>query len=209
MDVFSTGYNWAFGLAAIAMAISLLVFVIFKRMLPDRKKQIHEDKSIAKMPWSEEKPRIVALFLVFLVVIFFWMSFHQNGLTLSFFARDYTVTHVDAATNIFFELKSILAVIALIIGLVYLIRRKSNMVERIVGSALVLAGGGLTWYFLGIYGESNRIQPEIFQQFNPIFIVFLTPVVIAVFSYWNSKGVEPSTPRKIGIGMILAAAGFV
>lgn len=209
MDVFSTGYNWAFGLAAIAMTISLLVYVFFHRMLPDRKKQIQEDKSVARMPWSEERPRIVALMLVFLVVIFFWMSFHQNGLTLSFFARDYTATHVGAATNMFFELKSILAVIAVIFGLVYLIRRKSTRVERIVGGALVLAGGGLASYFFGTYGETNRIQPEIFQQFNPIFIVFLTPVVIAVFSYWNSKGVEPSSPRKIGIGMILAAAGFL
>ena len=209
IDVFSTGYNWAFGLAAVAMLISLLVYVFFNHMLPDRKKQIQEDKSVVEMPWSEEKPRIVALLLVFLVVIFFWMSFHQNGLTLSFFARDYTVTHVGAMTNSFFELKSILPIIAVIAGLVYLIRRKSSMVEKIVGGVLLIVGGGLAAYFFGSYTESNRIQPEIFQQFNPIFIVFLTPVVIAVFSYWNKKGVEPSTPRKIGIGMILAAAGFL
>ncbi|HEC44382.1 MAG TPA: MFS transporter [Bacteroides sp.] len=209
IDAFSTGYNYAFGLAAIAMTISLLVYVFFHRLLPDRKKQIEENKTIVQMPWSEEKPRIIALLLVFLVVIFFWMSFHQNGLTLSFFARDYTSTHVGPVTNMFFELKSFLAIIIAIIGLVYLVRRKSKMIEKLIGAGMLLVGGALAWYFYGSYSESNRIQPEIFQQFNPIFIVFLTPLVIAVFSYWNKKGVEPSTPRKIGIGMILAASGFV
>ena len=54
----------------------------------------------------------------------------------------------------------------------------------------------------------NRIQPEIFQHFNPFYIVFLTPLVIGFFAWLNKRGKEPSTPRKIGIGMILAAAAF-
>ncbi len=209
MEAFSTGYNWAFGLAAIAMLISLVVYSLYHRMLPDRHKQVEEHKVEVKMPWSEEKPRIIALLLVFLVVIFFWMSFHQNGLTLSFFARDYTSTTVSPFTNTFFELKSFLSVIAVIMGLIFLINKNSKISQKIIGAAMVLVGGGLARYFYNTYEASNRIQPEIFQQFNPIFIVFFTPLVIALFAYWNSKGREPSTPRKIGIGMILAATGFV
>ncbi len=209
IEAFSTGYNYAFGLAAIAMTISLVVYIFYHRLLPDRKKQIEENIVAAKMPWSEEKPRIIALLLVFLVVIFFWMSFHQNGLTLSFFARDYTATNVGPMTNMFFELKSFLAIIVAIIGLIYLVRKKSKKIEKLIGAGMLLVGATLAWYFYGTYSESNPIQPEIFQQFNPIFIVFLTPVVIALFTYWNKKGMEPSSPRKIGIGMILAASGFV
>jgi POT family proton-dependent oligopeptide transporter len=209
MEAFSTGYNWAFGLAAVAMIISLVVYAIYHRMLPDRGKQMKEDKGVVKMPWSEEKPRIIALLLVFLVVIFFWMSFHQNGLTLSFFARDYTSNEVGPFTNIFFDLKAFLSVIAAILGLIFLFNKKSRILQKIIGAGMVLAGGLLARYFYNSYEAINRIQPEIFQQFNPIFIVFLTPLVIAVFAYWNSKGKEPSTPRKIGIGMLMAASGFV
>lgn len=209
MEAFSTGYNWAFGLAAIAMLISLVVYALYHRMLPDRHKQVEEHKIEVKMPWSEEKPRIIALLLVFTVVIFFWMSFHQNGLTLSFFARDYTSTTVSPFTNTFFELKSFLSVIAAIIGIIFLINRNSNITQRIIGAGMLLVGGGLARYFYNTYEASNRIQPEIFQHFNPIFIVFFTPVIVALFAYWNRKGREPSTPRKIGIGMILAATGFV
>lgn len=32
---------------------------------------------------------------------------------------------------------------------------------------------------------------------------------MALFSWMNKKGIEPSTPKKIGIGMIIAALGFV
>ena len=42
------------------------------------------------MDIKEVKQRLYALFAVFAVVIFFWFSFHQNGLTLTYFAKDYT-----------------------------------------------------------------------------------------------------------------------
>lgn len=209
IDVFSTGYNYAFGIAAVSMLISLVVYFLFKHMLPDRKKQVQENKEIIKMPWSEEKPRIIALLLVFLVVIFFWMSFHQNGLTQSYFARDYTAKAVGPFTFIFFDLKAFLAVIGAIIGIVLLLRKQSQLLQRLIGAGLVTAGFWLSYYFYRQYQSSNPIEPEIFQHFNPIFIVFLTPVVVWLFGYWRKRNKEPSTPRKIGIGMVMAALGFV
>jgi POT family proton-dependent oligopeptide transporter len=209
INVFSIGYNYAFGIAVFAMLISLVVYVLFKKMLPDRKKQAEAGKAVIQMAPAEEKQRIVALLLVFLVVIFFWMSFHQNGLALSLFARDYTAKAVGKFTNIFFDLRSFLSVIAVIFGIVFLIGKKSTQVQRFLGIALVVAGALLTWYFFGTFDESNPIGPEIFQQFNPIFIVFLTPVVVTLFAWLRARGNEPSSPRKIGIGMILAALGFL
>lgn len=210
MEVFSTGYNYAFGIAAFAMLISLVVYMIWKRLLPDGAIQkVDENQKVVKMPWSQEKPRLISLGLVFLVVIFFWMSFHQNGLTLSFFARDYTSFEVGPFTNIFFELKAFLSLIAVIIGVIIIVRKASKGRDRILGGALALIGGGLLYYFYNSFDETNRIAPEIFQHFNPVFIVFLTPVIIAFFAYLKKRNIEPSTPRKIGIGMILAAVGFM
>lgn len=209
MNAFSVGYNYAFGIAVGAMLISMIVFMFFKRMLPDRKKQVAADKKLIQMSPAEERQRIIALLLVFLVVIFFWMSFHQNGLTLSLFARDYTAKSVNAFTNIFFDLRSFLSVIGAIFGLVFLASRKSTVRQRLIGGALLVAGTFLTWYFYSRFDLSNPIEPEIFQQFNPIFIVFLTPVVVSLFGYLRQRGKEPSSPRKIGFGMILAAIGFI
>ena len=55
----------------------------------------------------------------------------------------------------------------------------------------------------------NSISPEIFQSFNPLFVVALTFPVMGFFAWLNKKNIEPSVPRKIGFGMIIAAIGFV
>jgi POT family proton-dependent oligopeptide transporter len=211
IDAFSHGYNYAFSIAAGAMVISMLVYLIFNKHLPSKDKIAKNDanlKSVVKMSWAEEKKRLIALGLVFIVVIFFWMSFHQNGLTLTFFARDYTVKAVGAFTNIFFNLESILAFIAAVGGLFMVILNKKP-VTKLIGAGMLLVGGGLTYYFMSGYSTLNPIAPEVFQSFNPLFIVALTFPVMGFFAWLNKRNMEPSTPKKIGIGMIIASAGFL
>jgi POT family proton-dependent oligopeptide transporter len=211
LDVFSRGYNYAFGIAAGAMVVSLLVYVIFNRHLPAKHVEAKKkDKEVVKMPWSEEKPRLISLGLVFIVVIFFWMSFHQNGLTLTMFARDYTVKAVGAFTYLFFDLNQILAFVGTIAGIVLLFNKKLKSTWKMVGAAMFVGFGYLTYYFYSHNDPTtNPIEPEIFQSYNPLFIVTLTFVIMGLFSWLNKKGKEPSTPRKIGIGMIIASLGFV
>jgi POT family proton-dependent oligopeptide transporter len=211
LEVFSKGYNYAFGIAAVAMIISLLSYVFFHKFLPNKKaiEKATPAGQANKMPWEEEKQRLIALGLVFIVVIFFWMSFHQNGLTMTFFARDYTVKEVGPITNIFFDLKALLSVIGVIIGLVFLLNKKNELYLRVLGVGMAVVGAWLTYYFYNGYNITNPIDPETFQQFNPLFIVFLTPVFLALFSMLSRKGIEPSTPKKIGIGMIIASLGFI
>ncbi|MFC2113763.1 peptide MFS transporter [Bacteroidota bacterium] len=262
LDAFATGYNYAFGIAAVSMVISFVVFILFKKMLPDPKKQektVAEIKTDALQPagfstpikalvslgamaatavlfyflfdkfslgmavglffafvsWiymsstKEERPRLNALLLVFMVVIFFWMSFHQNGLTLSMFARDYTANKVGPGTYMIFFLPTLLCIFAIILGLTQLIKKVNSSKNRLFGGIAMLAGIGVGYYLFSRFDPLNSIEPEIFQSFNPIFIVFLTPVIIALFAWLRKRNIEPSTPRKIGIGMILAGLGFV
>ncbi len=155
---FNTGFHYAFSVAIIAMLISLVIFIVYKRILPNPAAKIPaktESATISKeeimQDAKEIKQRLLALFAVFAIVIFFWFSFHQNGLTLTMFAKDYTQ--------------------------------------------------------LEIFGLS--ISAEIFQSVNPFIVVFLTPVIIALFGFLARRGKEPSTPKKIAIGMGIAASAFV
>lgn len=253
IETFSRGYNFAFGIAAIAMVVSLLAYLIFNKYLPKREKAAGERtitltekplaipvalvagavaavligfvKDIATgsaiglfvafVTWiimiatKEEKQRVVSLLLVFFVVIFFWMGFHQNGLTYTFFARDYTVKTVGPGTFMFFTLWRILSVIVFIAGLVLLLGRRTFKNRRFIGAVVTIIGGAAGVYLYSQAGEQNPIAPEVFQSFNPLFIVSLTFVVMAAFAWLNRKGMEPSTPRKIGIGMVIASLGFV
>jgi proton-dependent oligopeptide transporter, POT family len=210
INIFSVGYNYAFAIAAVAMLISLLTYILFKKHLPDRKALKGKgDSNIPEMSKAEEKKRLVALGLVFFVVIFFWMSFHQNGLTMTYFARDYTVKSVEPLTFTFFNLGAFISLIAAIYGLVMLIRKKSSSLIKGISAILLVGGAAGTYLFYNGFQSQNLIEPEIFQQFNPIFIVVLTPLVIGFFAWLRKREKEPSTPRKIGIGMILAAIGFM
>ncbi len=157
---------------------------------------------------KDEKPRVVALSLVFIVVIFFWMSFHQNGLTLTMYARDYTAQYVGPFTNLFFNIWSILSVIGAIAGCALAFFTK-KLTTRLIGAAGFLVFGFLCYYFASNNQAQNLISPEVFQSFNPLFIVALTPLVMGIFAWLGKRGQEPSSPRKIGIGMIIASFGFV
>ena len=159
LDLFATGFHYAFAVAIIAMAISLTIYLVNKNKFPDpaNKSKNATGAAVVEMSVQEIKQRIYALFAVFAVVIFFWFSFHQNGLTLTFFAKDYT------------DLSQI----------------NINL------------------------GFTKLVGAELFQSVNPFFVVFLTPIIIALFSWLKAKNIEPSTPKKIAIGMFIAALGFV
>ncbi len=95
LDVFNRGFQYAFMAAIVMMLISLIIYMVNKSQFPDPAKKAAVAKQSAvsseeiTMSAQEIKQRIYALFAVFGVVIFFWVSFHQNGYSLTYFARDY------------------------------------------------------------------------------------------------------------------------
>lgn len=211
----SKSYNYAFAIAAASMIISLLIFVGFRRYYKSAdmtekqkaKSEEHRDKMIHLTP-EQTKQRFFALGMVFFVVIFFWMSFHQNGFTLTIFARDYTVAEVSRLNYTWFNLGSLLPVIGALIGLFMLLKRGMTAAWRFIGLGIMALGGFLAWYTISGYSDTEAISPQIFQQFNPLFIVFLTPLIVGFFTWLRKYNREPSAPKKIGIGMVLVAVGF-
>lgn len=96
LDIFNRGFQYAFLAAVVAIIVSLVIYVVNQRSFPDPARAAHRKDANAetrqqevKMAAQEIRQRIYALFAVFGVVIFFWMSFHQNGYSLTYFARDY------------------------------------------------------------------------------------------------------------------------
>ncbi|MBN2612094.1 MAG: peptide MFS transporter [Bacteroidales bacterium] len=211
----SESYNYGFGVAAISIIVSLLIYIGFKRHISHAggsvkvpSKNVAADTNQTLLTAEQVKNRIIALLLVFFVVIFFWMSFHQNGLTMTFFARDYTASKVSSFTYIFFNLNSFLPLILAAIGLLILLS-KSDKIFKIIGAAMLIGGPIVSYFVYKGFPSENGILPQDFQQFNPLFIVLLTPVVIAIFAALRKKGKEPSAPKKIGIGMIITAIAFM
>jgi POT family proton-dependent oligopeptide transporter len=165
------GFHPAFAVAAGGMAISVAILFKFKEHVAaaDRARVTrltaahsgavavdappasvsHQDAGNAsRQTLIESVPewkRIGALIVIFLVVIVFWMVFHQNGSTMTYWA--------DKNTD---------------------------------------------WNVTGII--SNAI--------NPMWVIILTFPLVAMWRWLDSKGMEPSTPVKMAIGMFLTGAAF-
>ena len=161
------------------------------------------------MSTDEERSNVVVLIFLFLITIFFWMSFNQNGLILTQFAVEYTVKEVSPFTLLFFDFKSISCVLLVIVGAFLMFQGKSTLRYRFIGGGLSLTFGLVCYYFLKNSPESNSISPEVFQSFNPIFILLIMPVIIRLFGFLSNRGLEPSAPQKIAIGLVLAGLAFV
>ena len=152
LQIFNEGIHYSFIASVAAMCISLVIFFVSQKKFPTPAKKeavkgveytAEEKAAMAK----EIKQRMYALFAVLGIVIFFWFSFHQNGMSLSFFARDFV--------------------------------------------------------------DSSSVAPEVWQAINPFFVIVLTPVIMAIFAALARRGKEISTPKKIGIGMLIAGLAFV
>ena len=211
----SISYHYGFSVACFSLIVSMLIYQAFKKTFKHADVNTKQaaaggkQESIVELTPEQTRSRITALVLVFAVVIFFWMAFHQNGLTLTFFARDYTARTADGALGMSFNVFYLVLVIALVYSLFSFFQSKAGKTKAISAVVAVLSVGILAYNYLTINGSSIEVLPQMFQQFNPFFVVALTPVSLAVFGALAKRGKEPSAPRKIGIGMLIAALGFV
>ncbi|MBP3668364.1 MAG: peptide MFS transporter [Bacteroides sp.] len=204
-------YHFAFAVACVSLIVSIAIYRGCQSMFK------HADRNAAKsangsaaeeLTPAQTKERIICLCLVFAVVIFFWMAFHQNGSTLTFFARDYTATQSTGIQSMAFDVMNLVFGIFIVYGLFGLFQSKTGKGKGISAGLIAAAVAGLVYKYNGL-PDVTEVSAPIFQQFNACFVVALTPVSIAIFGALAKKGKEPSAPLKIGLGMLVAAVAYV
>ena len=204
-------YHFSFAVACASLILSIAIYYIFRSTFRHteggKKKAAAADAApVEELSKEETSQRIVALCLVFAVVIFFWMAFHQNGLSLTYFADEFTAQSADGLQAMCFDVWNLVAVIFIVYALFSLFQSKTNKGKTI--SAIVILAA-LAFLFLQYDANGSvTVSAPIFQQFNPFYVVALTPVSMAIFGSLAAKGKEPSAPRKIAYGMIVAAIAY-
>lgn len=218
ISAFSLGCNYAFALACGSLIVSFLIYSLgrktYAHIITDKKTVATDENQPVKATEPELTPeqtkqRVVALLLVFAVVIFFWMVFHQNGQTLTEFAKSCTSNSSSSWTRIGFDLISLSAIAAGVYALFSVFQSTTAKAKTISAVILAACVGVVAWRYTNIPATIENIDPASYQQFNPFFVVALTPFSLALFGWLASKKKEPSAPRKIGYGMIMAAVAYV
>lgn len=218
IESLSKAYNYGFAIACVSIIVSVAIYLLSRRMFKhveasDKQKAVEAKATNVELEKQEEltpaqtKQRVWALIFVFIVVIFFWMAFHQNGLTLTYFARDYTSTSVTGLSRIGFNVWGLTLIAILVYALFSLFQSKKNRTKIISAAVAALCLVGV----MAMYFNTDTIVdilPQQFQQFNPFFVVALTPFSLLLFSWLGRKGKEPSAPRKIAMGMLVAGIAY-
>ncbi|MBR6885031.1 MAG: peptide MFS transporter [Prevotella sp.] len=204
-------YHFSFAVACASLILSIAIYYIFRSTFRHteggaKKAAAVDAAPVEELSKEETKQRIVALCLVFAVVIFFWMAFHQNGLSLTYFADEFTAQSAGGLQAMCFNVWNLVAVIFIVYALFSLFQSKTSKAKIISAIVIVVAIAFLCLQYNP--DGSISVSAPIFQQFNPFYVVALTPVSMAIFSSLAAKGKEPSAPRKIAYGMVVAAIAY-
>lgn len=162
----------------------------------------------------EDKKPIRALLAIYAIVIAFWAVFKQNGTALTTWAEFYT----DRAIPTWFEGPARAAGMVQTVNTtpalypVYDAQFRKQMQADTAVKAI-----GLHPYFKNVppaayppEGQNLKlVSTEIYQSINPFFVIVFTPLVIAFFAWLRKRKREPSTPAKIGWGLVVSALSSV
>jgi POT family proton-dependent oligopeptide transporter len=158
----------------------------------------------------DEKRPIGALLAIFSVVILFWAVFKLNGSALTTWADRYTDREVTGVTEKVFTGLSQAKQIEFSKDSVELydaqfrLQKENGVVKKEVNYPL---------YFRNVKPEKKPAEgskvslwaTNLSQSINPGWVIILTPLVVAFFTFLRSRHKEPTTPTKIAFGLLVSA----
>lgn len=160
---------------------------------------------------KNERPAIGAMLTIFAVVILFWAIFKQNGSALNTWASRYTERHVSGTGE------SVLSALKQTQTITY---KKDSVVKLDEQFRKIKTGGSevkevnYPSYFMNmdltkdpvVENEPVKVwAASLSQSINPFWVIALTPLIVALFTWLRRKNKEPSTPTKIAFGLLISA----
>lgn len=163
----------------------------------------------------KEKPAIGALLLIFLISMFFWSVFKQNGTALTRWANYYTERSVPKS------LEKPLSTLYLAETKTYQDKEvpvydNQFRIEKDENKKTVKTNGKEV-YFKNISQEQKAAleknpeskvflyNTELFQSVNPFWVIVLTPLIVGFWAMMRKRKKELTTPSKIVLGLFISA----
>lgn len=160
---------------------------------------------------AEDRRPVKALLAIYAVVIVFWAVFKQNGTALTTWAESYTDRELPAEVVPAARAFGVVQEVTYRKDSVPLTDNQFRTDKNAAGEIVKTVDYPL--YFKNVPADRlpadgekvELVSTEIFQSINPFFVVALTPLVIAFFSFLRIRKREPSTPGKIFLGLLVTS----
>jgi POT family proton-dependent oligopeptide transporter len=157
-----------------------------------------------------DRKRVATLLIIFVVSILFWNIYNQNITALTFWADNYTHREVPEKLQPVLKPFDLAQTADLSPQVVPVL--DDHFRTKLNADGTVVTEKGIDPYFHNLPkdrwpapGKSlSLISTEIFQSVNPFWIIVLTPIIVWFFGFLRKRGKEPSTPAKMGWGVIIS-----
>jgi POT family proton-dependent oligopeptide transporter len=159
---------------------------------------------------KEEKRPIIALLAIFAVVVMFWAVFKQNGSALTTWADRYTDRAVTGVTQKVFDKLNFAQSITYTTDSIAKYDEQFRLQKE---GDEVLKEVNYPVYFKNVAPGKKPAEGEpvslwatnLSQSINPGWVILLTPLIVAFFSWMRRRNREPSTATKIAFGLLISA----
>ncbi len=159
---------------------------------------------------TEDKRSIGALLSIFAVVILFWAVFKLNGSALTTWADRYTDREMTGTSQSLFSNLKLAKEVEFKKDSIELyddnfrLQKENGEIKKEVNYPL---------YFRNVKEELKPKEEtkvslwatNLSQSINPGWVIILTPLIVAFFTFLRSRKKEPSTPTKIAFGLLISA----
>ncbi|HEX9979569.1 MAG TPA: peptide MFS transporter [Flavobacterium sp.] len=166
--------------------------------------------SLYRRARPEDKRPIGALLAIFSVVILFWAVFKLNGSALTTWADRYTDREVtETMRPVFSGLKLADEVqykkdSVAVYDEQFRLQKEDGKVRKEINYPLYFRNVG-TGKQPADDMKVTLWATNLSQSINPGWVIILTPLVVAFFTFLRHRKKEPSTPTKIAFGLLISA----
>ena len=211
-------YNLSFAAAAVGMVISLVVFQVgTKHLVParadglsvegvppsQRGRDAHATTAASR---AEDWQRITALFTLFLIAIFFWVAFYQNGSSLTLFAERSTLKldWLKPETYQFFNPFFILLLTPVVVAMFGRLREKGlepSSASKIFAGMVIMGFSVLIMVFASRAGgdrDENLTSPM--WLISSYFAVTVSEILVSPMGLSYVSKVAPARMRGLMMG---------
>lgn len=192
------GWSYGFGAAGFGMLLGLVVFVIGKPLLkgqgePPAPALLKNKIAGLNLEWFLYVTGFVGVAIIWALIqyqsVVGWLMLLSGAALLLYVLFEAFKLDKEARDRVF--------------AMIFFI-----LLQPVFWGLFEQAGGSIN-LFTDRFVDRQGVPASLFQSINPIYIILLGPVFAALWQWLIRKGWEPSTPAKMGLGIVQMGFAFV